>query len=429
MSLSHSRVLKTHRFGKDDGLCVRENIVFRATTTLFCIYIPLSIGHLASSVIPSQHSVNASKPFDRTRARPLPTSSNRDLHGMDFSSFEEPLFAFNNASTFDASLPSEYLEHDNDSIAMEALLNDETWGEDWLVNGTDPESSIDSALLTTIDPSLEPSNTSAMWDPSTSSEWQPLDPYTNIDPALLALDDLQIDPFSPPLTGPYYDTETLFAKDNEIVFLPQSLEFTASSAQLRLSPEVPSARHLALQKQSRDSLSTGAQKPKGRLSRGRPGVTRRTPKWSSPYAQPLVDGSGCPCQMCKKGGPVDISSLRTGKQQQQQQQQKRVAKPRATSQSVSPTGAPAKRKAEEMATPEGEDTSDSELSSLPSLSEDETSSDAEERALSDYEPKGKGKKSGVNVPAPPKRRRVVTRAAGTKMEKVPKGLEIEMRGW
>ncbi|KAI4085985.1 MAG: hypothetical protein LQ344_007956 [Seirophora lacunosa] len=346
---------------------------------------------------------------------------------MDFSSFEEPLFAFNNASTFDPSLPSEYLEHDNDSIAMEALLNDETWGEDWLVNGTDPESSIDSALLTTIDPSLEPSNTSAMWDPSTSSEWQPLNPYTNIDPALLALDDLQIDPFSPPLTGPYYDTETLFAKDNEIVFLPQSLEFTASSAQLRLSPEVPSARHLALQKQSRDSLSTGAQKPKGRLSRGRPGATRRTPKWSSPYAQPLVDGSGCPCQMCKKGGPVDISSLRTGKQQQQQQ--KRVAKPRATSQSVSPTGAPAKRKAEEMATPEGEDTSDSELSSLPSLSEDETSSDAEERALSDYEPKGKGKKSGVNVPAPPKRRRVVTRAAGTKMEKVPKGLEIEMRGW
>ncbi|KAL8643998.1 MAG: hypothetical protein Q9210_007474, partial [Variospora velana] len=312
---------------------------------------------------------------------------------MNFSSFEEPVFAFDNPSPFDSIVPSLFLGNDDNSVSMEALLNDPTFSEDWQLDDTaNSESSIDPALLTTFDPSLEPNISDSMpWDPSTSTDWQPLNPYANIDPALLALDNIQINPFD--LQKDSYNTQPLFANNNNnnnnntVIFPPQSLEFTASTAQAPLSPEVPRVSQQLLQQATKNSAW-------GKY-RGRPATNRRTPKRdNSPYAQPRIDGSGCPCSLCQ-GGAVDLSSLSMRVKQQQQKRNQKAAKKSAKAKTAaraqkksqrsvvfSATGNRAgKRKARAM---EEDNTSESELSDLPSLSEDD-GMDAEDRALSDYE--------------------------------------------
>ncbi|KAI4126670.1 MAG: hypothetical protein LQ341_006856 [Variospora aurantia] len=362
---------------------------------------------------------------------------------MDSASFEKPLFIFDNPSPFDPIVPNLFLDNDDDnSVSMEALLNDSTFSEDWQMDdAANFESSIDPALLTTFDPSLEPNTFHSMpWDPSTTTDWHPLNPYANIDPALLALDNIQINPFDLQ-TNHLYNPQTFFANNNNnknnktVIFPPQSLEFTASTAQAPLSPQVPRVSQQLLKQATKNAAR--------RKYRGRPATNRRKGKWdSNPYGQPRVDGSGCPCSLCR-GGAVDISSLSLRVKQQQQKRNHKAAKESAKKAKtaaaaraqkkqshhrrvvVSPPATGnnnrvGKRKAMVM---DEEDTSESELSDLPSLSEDD-GVDAEDRALSDFD-----------EAAPPmgkKRRRVTTAtttAAKKKVGGMPRGLEIQMRGW
>ncbi|KAL8989142.1 MAG: hypothetical protein Q9177_001912 [Variospora cf. flavescens] len=363
---------------------------------------------------------------------------------MNSASFEKPLFIFDNPSPFEPIVPSLFLDNDDDnSVSMEALLNDSTFSEDWQMDdAANSESSIDPALLTTFDPSLEPNTFHSMpWDPSTGTDWQPLNPYANIDPVLLALDNIQINPFELQADHPY-NPQPLFANNNNnknnktVIFPPQSLEFTASTAQAPLSPQVPRVSQQLLKQATKNAAR--------RQYRGRPATNRRKGKWdSNPYGQPRVDGSGCPCSLCR-GGAVDISSLSLRVKQQQQQKRNlkaaveksakkaktaaaaRVQKKKSHHRSVvvlpPATGnnnRAGKRKAMAL---EEDDTSESELSDLPSLSEDD-GVDAEDRALSDFD-----------EAAPPmgkKRRRVTTAttAAKKKVGGMPRGLEIQMRGW
>ncbi|KAL8969230.1 MAG: hypothetical protein Q9197_004445 [Variospora fuerteventurae] len=356
---------------------------------------------------------------------------------MNPASFEKPLFVFDNPSPFDPIVPSRLLDNDDDnSVSMEALLNDPTFGEDWQMDdAANSESSIDPAFLTTFDPSLEPNTFNSMaWDPSTSTDWQPLNPYANIDPALLALDNIQINPFDLQTDHPY-NPQPLFANNNNktVIFPPQSLEFTASTAQAPLSPEVPRVSQKLLKQATKNSAR--------RKYRGRPATNRGKGKWTSnPYDQPRVDGSGCPCSLCR-GGAVDISSLSLRvKQQQQKRNHKAAAKKELAKKAKTAAAARVQKKKQShhrsvvsppatgnnnragkrkaMAMEEENDTSESELSDLPSLSEDD-GVDAEDRALSDFD-----------EAAPPmgkKRRRFNTTAM--KVGGMPKGLEIQMRGW
>ncbi|KAI4290392.1 MAG: hypothetical protein L6R35_000325 [Caloplaca aegaea] len=368
---------------------------------------------------------------------------------MDSASFEKPFFVFDNPSPFDRIVPSLFLNNDDDnSVSMEALLNDPTFSEDWQMDdAANSESSIDPALLTTFDPSLEPNTLDSMpWDPSTSTDWQPLNPYANIDPVLLALDNIQINHFDLQTDHPY-NPQPFFANNNKnnnknksVIFPPQSLEFTASTAQAPLSPEVPRVSQQLLKQATKNAAR--------RKYRGRPATNRRKGKWdSNPYGQPRVDGSGCPCSLCR-GGAVDISSLslRVKQQQQQKRNQKAAAKKESAKKSKTAAAARVQKKKQShhrsfvvsppakgnnkragkrkaMVMEEDEDTSESELSDLPSLSEDD-GVDAEDRALSDFD-----------EAAPPmgkKRRRVTTTTARVGKKKVagmPRGLEIQMRGW
>ncbi|KAL9019615.1 MAG: hypothetical protein Q9185_003157 [Variospora sp. 1 TL-2023] len=372
---------------------------------------------------------------------------------MNPASFEKPLFVFDNPSPFDPIVPSRFLDNDDNSVSMEALLNDPTFGEDWQMDdAANSESSIDPAFLTTFDPSLEPNTFNSMaWDPSTSTDWQPLNPYANIDPALLALDNIQINPFDLQTHHPY-NPQPLFANNNNknnnknktVIFPPQSLEFTASTAQALLSPEVPRVSQKLLKQATKNSAR--------RKYRGRPATNRGKGKWTSnPYGQPRVDGSGCPCSLCR-GGAVDISSLSLRvKQRQQKRNHKAAAKKESATKAKTAAAAaraqkkqshhrgvvcpPAtgnnnragKRKASAMEEEE-KDTSESELSDLPSLSEDD-GVDAEDWALSDFEEAPPmGKKTGMAPPPALKKRRRFTTTA-KKVGGMPKGLEIQMRGW
>lgn len=368
---------------------------------------------------------------------------------MDVPRFDEKFSAFfegtsfESMSSFDMTVPD--LHFDDQPATLGTWEVDQSLNEGWQPEAN-LETSIDPALLTTFDTSVDlftgfdPTATT-FWDASTGSEWQPLNTETSIHPTFINPFNTAIDPFP---------VQVSFAK-GDVVFPSQSIEFSASSAHAPFSPEVPHTRHQFLNQASKPMVSTAAKPTVEQATAGRKVVA-----WISPFDQPRVNGSGCPCSLCH-GGPVDFGAL------QKPRKSAKVPKTRGRP----PKGKAAKRKAREL-TPEddGED-SDSSLSSVPDL--DDSSPDAEDRALSDYEEPtrkaikptgGRGtKRKRVAWAAPvlddsvssdtedlalsdyeaprkatratrkpaPKRRRV-TRAAA-RPSKVGRGLEIDMNRW
>ncbi|KAI4120467.1 MAG: hypothetical protein LQ338_006998 [Usnochroma carphineum] len=326
---------------------------------------------------------------------------------MDFSNFDEQLSAHEGTSTFNSTMPTFYLN--DSSVPMEELTGGPMLSDNWQP-AANLETSIDPALLTTFDASLDLSTSpktlqptaTSLWDASTGSEWTPMDTKTSIAPKLINPFDTATDPFA---------VQASFANGN-IVFPSQSVEFSAFTAHAPFSPEVPNVMHRFLSK----TPAPTAAEPKVKQHHVRPATNRTTAaKWVSPYSQPLVDGRGCPCSLCK-GGPVDFSSL---------QKSKKPAKAPAprTKRAVPTAKATArKRKAKELTPEDDSEDSDSSLSSVPTLDDD---SGPEDRALSDYEPASKVGRKGRG--AAPKRRRVLRKAVES--GKVPKGLEIDMKAW
>ncbi|KAL8722564.1 MAG: hypothetical protein Q9225_000959 [Loekoesia sp. 1 TL-2023] len=329
-----------------------------------------------------------------------------DMETNDLSSFEEQLAAYEGRSTFDSSAIGPFLIGDAASMLQASNVERSTSQSSHLEEN--PETSIDPSLLTTFDTSLDPLTSlpslkvteASIFDPSTGAEWQPMNNLqTSIDPTLLSPFDIAIDPFA---------AQSPFAS-NEVIFPSESIESIASNTTAAFSPEVPSLQTSFLQPSS--SRTTAGQPAKSASSSLRHPTTRSTPRWYK-TTQPRVDGSGCPCTLCK-GGAVSTASLRNNNVKQAT---RKIRKPVAS-------GKVTKRKARAVTSEEDEsEDSDSSLSSLPD------SEDEESGSQSDHNPRPTTRRSARAKRAPPQKRRRVMRKA-TALRKVPKGLEIDMEGW
>ncbi|KAI4157862.1 MAG: hypothetical protein L6R39_000591 [Caloplaca ligustica] len=366
---------------------------------------------------------------------------------MDFCSFDEQLLTYDSTSTFDSAMSNMYLDDQNATWGASEV--DAPAGEGWQPEAT-LETSIDPALLTSFDAPLdlltEPttfgSTATSLWDASPGSEWQPLESTeSSVAPEFVNPLNVVADPLA---------VQSAFA-NGKIVFPSQSAESSAASTYAPLSPQVPQVSHQSLQwtkppipaatKPTKPPVPT-ATKPKPHPSRCPCHLCRGSKPPIPTATKPKGYLNGCPCTNCE-----DVSFPR-----------KRKGPTEPTTSSVLSTGRAAKRKAKETTLEEDRGDSDSSLSSMPTTLDEE--SDAEDRALSDYEPARKRHKPSRNSastmpttsdeesdaedralsdyepprkrckpnrrPAP-KRRRAVRAAA--KPENVPKGLEITMRRW
>ncbi|KAL9596041.1 MAG: hypothetical protein Q9219_006057 [cf. Caloplaca sp. 3 TL-2023] len=297
----------------------------------------------------------------------------------DFPDFEENIAAYEApAATVGASALNPFLVGDaasmNYAAALEAPKN-----QDW--QPTEPvESSIDPALLNQFDPSLD----LFLTPPSLDEEWQPLpNTETSIPPTFVNPFDTALDPLA--VQAP--------SSTSKIIFPSQSPEFYAPTFTPSFSPEIPSTNF---------NFPTAA---------GSHTIPSRHPA-ARPDVQPRVDGSNCPCSLCR-GAAVRTSTIsaRVQKPSSARKQRKAMTKAKAKAKEA------AKRKAiEEILMADDDDDSDSELSELDSDDVEEWGGFAVER------------KGGVERR---RRRRSVGkgRERAALPRKMPRGLEISMNGW
>ncbi|KAL8728856.1 MAG: hypothetical protein Q9166_005096 [cf. Caloplaca sp. 2 TL-2023] len=276
-----------------------------------------------------------------------------------------------------------------------------------------------------------------MFDPSIGGMWQPMEPPgPSIDPALLTMSDPSLDPSTMPAAFAF--------TGNEVVFPPQSLDYFNPTSYAPFSPEVPTtaptypvstfAEPKPISFRTIQPKAVVKESTKPRAPTSAPGnqkkLQRPKPKWGAwkKTDQPRVDGSGCWCSLCNGGKAIDPNNLIMMKAKSAAEsalrtqettlkntklwKDKAARAPAAASKPRVAKGRATKRKAREM-TPGEVDESESELSSVPEL-DDESE---------EYRPTTKAVKSALT-----KRRKVGRKTAG-KGKNMPKGLEINMNGW
>ncbi|KAI4189832.1 MAG: hypothetical protein L6R41_001199 [Letrouitia leprolyta] len=277
-----------------------------------------------------------------------PLNQSFDFVSMDlpgFSNFDEQLSAFDDHSFMVDDTMSTMLATD-----LEASINH--MDEDFLAN-------IDPALLPTCDasldtfppiPSLEVTEAS-MFDPSPGVEWQPMENIeSSIDPTLLSPFDMQLDPFAIQ-TRPF---------NSGVIFPPNLIESCTSDADF--SFDVPPVFRNPFEDSNLDRRAKKHKSPTLRHP-----STRSTSAWTRTY-QPRVDGSGCPCDLCK-GGPVNFASL-YGKvdKASKNDRVKKVTKKTTTGKNRRVTKSKSSRVVLQC---DNEDSDSSSLSSIPDLDDSE----------------------------------------------------------
>lgn len=320
----------------------------------------------------------------------------------DFSSLDEQLFNFE-AQPMAQSLGIERF------MVGDAASMLQTAGWERPISQTEAEflANIDPSLLPTCDapldaftplPSLEVTEAS-MFDPSPGVDWQPMENIeTSIDPTLLSPFDMHLDPFAVP--GPPFH--------NDVIFPPHLIESCTSSTDS--PPEVPPTFRnpfddSANDRQSKKQLSTTLHHP----------ASRSTPAWNKTN-QPRVNGTGCPCDLCK-GGAVNFSALNN--QVEKRSKSGRVTKSKGNNTS-NKSGRVTKRKAKKFtAQRDGED-SDSSHSSIPDLDVSESEPEYKPR------PTARTRRAAAAAAALRRGRKLGKMAA---MKNLPKELNINMEKW
>ena len=264
------------------------------------------------------------------------------------------------------------------------------------------ETSIDPSLLTPFDSSLDlltstcslQTTSTPIFDPSTGAEWQLMDNNieTSTDPTIRNSFDAAIDLFAADLHTLDPSETDPFGTDPS----PTNLPFAQEEF---LFPSEYSASNFDTSFLTEDSYAP----PPHYL----PSTNPASKAWKTKTKQPPVDGSGCPCSLCKGGAVITPPSLiaaykretiAAAKATKKSNKEKKVVASNATGSR--------KRKAREAMPEESED------SSL----EEESSEEEEE-----WYPRRKAGKEGT------KRRRILRKAALPR--KMPRGLEIDMQGW
>ncbi|KAL8941908.1 MAG: hypothetical protein Q9216_001981 [Gyalolechia sp. 2 TL-2023] len=213
----------------------------------------------------------------------------------DFSNRDEPLSVFEDQSIFMSSTIDNFLVGDAASMMQAATLEPS-------INQTEEDfaANIDPALLPTSDafldtftqlPPLEVTEAS-FFDPSTGVEWRPMETIkTSIDPTPLNPFDIHLDPFA--VQGPLFS--------NDFSFAPRSTDPSANT--VAFPPEVSHSFTEPL-----DHPTTDRRSAKKSSTTPRHPATRPTKNWTR-TGQPRVNGSGCPCTICK-GVPVSLAAIR-----------------------------------------------------------------------------------------------------------------------